>query len=501
MVRVSAEDVSAFARASGDVNPLHVDDDFARRSPYGATIVHGVLVVVAALAAVPADRLATCGGLNARFLRPVRAGLDYEVDVVEGASGAVEVSVREGYVAVLAIDLMPGDPFGDAVAPVSRELPAVPEATVIADVRAGETEAGPYAIASLPDLREIADRLGAAAVPDALLGGLAWGSWFVGMRRPGRDALFGKIRIRTDPSIVRDGDPGYDTVLKIADPETGTVVTDAVCAGPGAGLRVRLQAFYRPAVPVPTMASATGLLAASNDLAKESVLVVGGSRGIGAALTAVLAAQGATVWAAHRPGGSVARLRDEFGADRIRPLVMDAEDEAGVRAAVEELARAGVTFSGIVLSAGPAVFSASVHPDSVVPARAFVDRSLAMAMNPLAAALPLVRPDGWLAVMSSSTVEDLVDEWPHYTIAKSAVEALARHCAQQQGLRTLIARAPRMWTDMSNGPMGRFEAVPTEQVASAIVAWVGGGGLGGSVTVLSSADLAGWSPPKSGPAR
>jgi acyl dehydratase len=38
---VTQETVNAFADASGDHNPLHVDDDFAKQTAFGGTIAHG----------------------------------------------------------------------------------------------------------------------------------------------------------------------------------------------------------------------------------------------------------------------------------------------------------------------------------------------------------------------------------------------------------------------------------------------------------------------------
>lgn len=40
---ISAEDVAAFARLSGDYNALHVDDEFAARTEFGHRVVHGFL--------------------------------------------------------------------------------------------------------------------------------------------------------------------------------------------------------------------------------------------------------------------------------------------------------------------------------------------------------------------------------------------------------------------------------------------------------------------------
>ncbi|HRY07181.1 MAG TPA: MaoC family dehydratase, partial [Hyphomicrobiaceae bacterium] len=40
---ITAEDVVAFARLSGDYNALHVDDEFAARTEFGSRVVHGFL--------------------------------------------------------------------------------------------------------------------------------------------------------------------------------------------------------------------------------------------------------------------------------------------------------------------------------------------------------------------------------------------------------------------------------------------------------------------------
>ncbi|MCX6588727.1 MAG: MaoC family dehydratase [Acidobacteria bacterium] len=41
---ITAEDVDAFARLSGDFNPLHMDDAFVRETEFGRRVVHGLLV-------------------------------------------------------------------------------------------------------------------------------------------------------------------------------------------------------------------------------------------------------------------------------------------------------------------------------------------------------------------------------------------------------------------------------------------------------------------------
>ncbi|WP_019153099.1 MaoC family dehydratase [Robertmurraya massiliosenegalensis] len=42
---VLEEDVERFAEISEDMNPLHLDENFAKTTPYGKRIVHGMLVL------------------------------------------------------------------------------------------------------------------------------------------------------------------------------------------------------------------------------------------------------------------------------------------------------------------------------------------------------------------------------------------------------------------------------------------------------------------------
>ena len=39
----SQSDVEAFAKASGDFNPIHLDDEYAKKTIFGRTILHGFL--------------------------------------------------------------------------------------------------------------------------------------------------------------------------------------------------------------------------------------------------------------------------------------------------------------------------------------------------------------------------------------------------------------------------------------------------------------------------
>ena len=80
------DDVHAFARAGGDTNRLHLDDEFAAETRFGGRIAHGTLVsglISAALARLPGLTIYLSQDLE--FRHPVRIGdrITAEVEIVE----------------------------------------------------------------------------------------------------------------------------------------------------------------------------------------------------------------------------------------------------------------------------------------------------------------------------------------------------------------------------------------------------------------------------------
>ncbi len=98
--RLSQEQIRRYADAAGDHNPIHVDEAFAQRTPFGGTIAHGMLVlgsISEMMAAAFGERWLTGGRLRVRFRAPARPG-----DTI--TASAAEQAARDETLLVYAVE-------------------------------------------------------------------------------------------------------------------------------------------------------------------------------------------------------------------------------------------------------------------------------------------------------------------------------------------------------------------------------------------------------------
>jgi 3-hydroxybutyryl-CoA dehydratase len=81
---ITDEVVRAFAQISTDINPVHLDEDYARHSPFGKRIAHGLLLG-SFISAVIGNRMPGPGTIylaqNLSFMAPTYIGDKVSVSV------------------------------------------------------------------------------------------------------------------------------------------------------------------------------------------------------------------------------------------------------------------------------------------------------------------------------------------------------------------------------------------------------------------------------------
>lgn len=85
---VTANDINVFAEITGDINPVHVDEEFAQQTMFKGRIAHGILTA-GFISAVLGTRLP---GKNSIYLRQE---LEFKAPVRIGETVTAEVEVTE----------------------------------------------------------------------------------------------------------------------------------------------------------------------------------------------------------------------------------------------------------------------------------------------------------------------------------------------------------------------------------------------------------------------
>ncbi|MDF3812584.1 MULTISPECIES: MaoC family dehydratase [Rhodopseudomonas] len=291
LLRLTMDDQEAFARLSGDRNPIHMDAAAARRTQAGACVAHGMHILLWAI-----ENLASSGvdlsrlkGARAKFVSFVPVGSLARLSISRDSGDELRIEVaRDDGVAMIARLDFSGVPPRRLDRPFpSIVIPATPLEPDFGDLpgSAGRFHVSADAIqqaeAMFPTLCQA---LGISALCE-----LALMSTVVGMVAPGLHSILSEISVKlAEPS---SNDAGLGFAVARADSRFRRVDIEVE----GKQVVGNIAAFARLAPPpVPSIREAAALVA-PGEFRDRRALVVGGSRGLGAATATLLAAGGACV--------------------------------------------------------------------------------------------------------------------------------------------------------------------------------------------------------------
>jgi len=449
--------VALFRRLSHDLNPLHADGAYARRTPFGAPVVHGMLGVLAALRPVTRSGPVRLRALRAKFLGPLFTSTSYDLGFDASTKGDARIQLGAGGSAKVELRL--------------RHELSTPHAPPMAMPQGWRPQPAPLdpSVAELGGLRHegsYAIDPGAAAELDGALGiglenlpasqlqALAWISYSCGMLVPGRQSLIGDIELAFADGDAGPGPLGFQV-------EVGQHSTVGMMR-----LKARLQAGGRPVAdvtinalrrPDPVAFSLEALLehaSRGEALRGQVALVTGGSRGLGAYLVGALCLQGADVWLNYRTGAEEAeQLRAALvgTGGAVRVVQGDVTDAAACqRLAAEVVAAGGIDV--LIANASPPIRAATLAEQGADALERFVAGSLRACLLPTAALLPSLRKSrGCVVAVSSRYAATAPARFAHYVAAKGAIEGLVTSLAREEkSVRFALARPPKLLTDQTN---------------------------------------------------
>jgi NAD(P)-dependent dehydrogenase (short-subunit alcohol dehydrogenase family) len=439
----SCDDQVAFARLSGDSNPMHLDERASRRTMAGAPVVHGVHGALWALemlcqAGVPLSRLAS---IKVQFPKFVYLDCEVALRIAKRNDEMLKAELVVDGSTVTILNLK----FGPRGAGEPQQVPTLPVDTVSVprNLTLSEMDAlsGFLAATDMDELGHRFPLLCAALGADRTMS-LALLSTLVGMICPGLHSIFSGFEVElTGDGATR---PGLGWRTERTDERFRSVAMRVW----GAGFEGEVQAFARPEpIETPRMADFEVHVAA-NEFAGRTALVIGGSRGIGAVTAKLLAAGGARVFATYAAGQVEAEaLVEDIRAARADASVLPLDITGDLALQLESLP---LDITHVYYFATPRIGQQSAKTFSQKrfdALAAFYVDGFARLVGVLAARAK-TKP---LSILYPSTV--FIDERPkgmtEYAMAKAAGEVLARDLASALGIRIATPRIPRVLTDQT----------------------------------------------------
>lgn len=182
-----------------------------------------------------------------------------------------------------------------------------------------------------------------------------------------------------------------------------------------------------------------------NRFTNKTILVTGGSSGIGLAAARAFVAEGARVVITGRDTAALEQARNALGDDAIA-LSNDAGNIADAKALAETLAASEVRLDGVFVNAGAAKFAAFPDVDEALWDQIF-DTNIKGPYFQIQALLPLLNPGASIVINGSINARIGMPNTSVYAASKAALISLAKTLSAE-----LLPRGVRV-NVLSPGPV------------------------------------------------
>lgn len=433
-----------FAELSGDYNPLHVDEIYARRTLMGRTVVHGVHLVLWALESII-----------------MTLGESVKVDEIEvefsdsvGIDEDVELRCRQNNIKDYEFILVVGEchvvhgkcrfSLIDDIL-IGAKLASQGEKIECRNFSKDDISNAQGSLSLWLDKKLLKQKFPNLLkyLPGSQIASLLATTRLVGMECPGLYSTFVSFKLFFE-GISNIAESLQYLVRKI-DTRFSLVWLDVEAEG----VRGDIQAFLRPEAPKPMSYLEIRSLISTSEFCHQKALVVGGSRGLGEVTAKILAAGSADVTITYCRGKEdAARVRDEIklGGGKIAMLQLDVLKNS---MRFQDQSKKFREFDHLYYFATPFIFSAQKSHYSPELFEKFCKYYVNGLVNTVMGLMSFTHK---LNVFYPSTVA--IDELPpnlgEYVAAKSAGESTCKFLQKiKKGINFYCPRLPRLDTDQT----------------------------------------------------
>ena len=298
----TTDDQLAFARLSGDQNPLHMDPLVARRLIFGKQVVHGMHALLWSLdqyfdSETPFLHLVTVKG---SFQTGIGVGekVNCHYKTVDETTLEIRLEVNRTIAVWVQVTWVPGDQHLPPLLPADVPKNPVCRERSVDDINTATGSLPLYLDRKLsrhlfPNLTRI--------LPERQLSELLATTRLVGMECPGLHSIFSGLEITYHPTATDDSQIAYQAVT--CNPKLSLLLMKINSAG----MEGKIKAFIRPGIQSQAAFSEVNDQVTSDEFTDQTAFVIGGSRGLGEVTAKLLAAGGAEVFITYYKGEEDAR--------------------------------------------------------------------------------------------------------------------------------------------------------------------------------------------------
>jgi len=454
----TSDDQLAFAKLSGDYNPLHLDAVLARRLLFGRQVVHGLHALLWSLDCHLKSRT------HPLKLRTVKANFQAGIGVGQTVHSRVNLQDEYRFAIQLETDGIPAvwmeitwSPSGHRRTATPAEVPREPEKCRERSLEEMASASGSVALyfdgdfagGLFPNLIRL--------LPPIQLAALLATTRLVGMECPGRHSIYSSLNL----AFFSDSAEVPNMNYHVADFNRRLTLVSMKVEAPG--VKGQIKAFLRPKPQRQAAFADLCRQVESEEFSAQRALVVGGSRGLGEVTAKLLAAGGAEVMLTYYRGEQdarriVAEIVSHGGDADCLPLNV-LEPSQGLPGRFADRSKPLYLY----YFATPYIFGAAKGKFSPQRFSAFSEYYVTGFLRTVQAAEDSTAGLRKVFYPSSAAIEELPLDMGEYAAAKMAGEILCDFLHKAHpGLAIHKPRLPRVATDQTVSllPVSNLEPVP-----------------------------------------